>query len=67
MPEIINAGVGGNNSRALLARLEEDVLSRDPSLVIIMVGTNDALNSGALVSLDEYRENLDLYQSLIAF
>jgi lysophospholipase L1-like esterase len=63
MPEIINAGVGGNNSRALLARLEEDVLSRDPSLVIVMVGTNDALNSEALVPLDEYRENLD---SLVA-
>jgi lysophospholipase L1-like esterase len=60
MPEIINAGVGGNNSRAILARLKEDVLSHDPSLVIIMVGTNDALNSGALVPLDEYRENLDL-------
>lgn len=60
MPEIINAGVGGNNSRALLARLEKDVLSHDPSLVILMVGTNDALNSQALVPLDEYRENLDL-------
>jgi lysophospholipase L1-like esterase len=60
MPEIINAGVGGNNSRALLSRLDEDVLSRDPSLVILMAGTNDALNSNALVPLDEYRENLDL-------
>lgn len=60
MQEIINAGVGGNNSRALLARLDEDVLSHDPSLVIIMVGTNDALNSEALVPLDEYRENLEL-------
>jgi lysophospholipase L1-like esterase len=60
MTEIINAGVGGNNSRALLSRLDEDVLSRDPSLVILMVGTNDALNSNALVPLDEYRENLDL-------
>lgn len=60
MPEIINAGVGGNNSRALLARLDEGVLSRDPSMVIIIVGTNDALNSEALVPLDEYRENLEL-------
>jgi lysophospholipase L1-like esterase len=60
MPEIINAGVGGNNSRALLSRLDEDVLSHDPSLVIIMVGTNDALNSEALVPLDEYRVNLEL-------
>jgi len=58
MPEIINAGVGGNNSRALLARLEEDVLSRDPSLEIFMVGTNDALNSEALFPIDEDRENL---------
>lgn len=56
---IINAGVGGNNTRALLARVDTDVLFPRPSTVIMMIGTNDALNSGALVPFDEYRENLD--------
>jgi lysophospholipase L1-like esterase len=60
MSIVINAGVGGNNTRALLARVDTDVLSHRPSTVIMMVGTNDALNSGALVPLDEYRENLDV-------
>jgi lysophospholipase L1-like esterase len=57
--QVINAGIGGQNSRALLARLETDVLSRRPGLVALMVGTNDALNSGALVPLAEYRANLN--------
>ena len=59
MPSVINAGVGGNNTRALLARVDADVLAHQPSLVIVMVGTNDSLNSGALVPLDEYRANLE--------
>jgi lysophospholipase L1-like esterase len=60
MSIVINAGVGGNNTRALLVRVDTDVLSHRPSTVIMMVGTNDALNSGALVPLDEYCENLDV-------
>ncbi len=56
---IINAGVGGNNSRALLERIVRDVFSYYPDLMILMVGTNDALNSGALVPLEEYAANLD--------
>lgn len=57
--KIINAGIGGQNSRALLERLETDVLSHRPGLVALMVGTNDALNSGSLVPLAEYRANLN--------
>lgn len=59
MNMVINAGVGGNNTRALLARVDSDVLPHQPSLVVMMVGTNDALNSAALVPVDEYRANLD--------
>ncbi len=56
---IINAGLGGNNSRASLERISGDVFSHHPDLMILMVGTNDALNSGALVPLEEYAANLD--------
>ncbi|HEX2949579.1 MAG TPA: GDSL-type esterase/lipase family protein, partial [Armatimonadota bacterium] len=41
--EVLNAGVGGNNTRMLLERLDADVLAQHPDLVVLMVGTNDAL------------------------
>ena len=56
---VINAGVGGHNSRNLLKRLDKDVLARRPRLVVLMVGTNDVLNSRNSVPLDEYRKNLE--------
>lgn len=55
---VVNAGVGGNNTRAALARLETDVLSRRPDRVIVGFGTNDAVNSRAHVPLAEYERNL---------
>lgn len=55
---VINAGVGGNNTLNLLSRLDADVLARQPDLVIMMVGTNDILNSDNSVPLDEYERNL---------
>lgn len=58
MSVIINAGVCGNNTRALLARMDVDILSHRPDLILLMVGTNDALNSAALVPIEEYRANL---------
>ena len=56
--EVINAGRGGHNSRNLLARLDRDVLVRKPTLVIVMVGTNDVLNHGNAVPLKEYRAHV---------
>lgn len=40
---ILNAGVSGDTTRDALARLERDVLSRDPSVVIVWLGGNDIL------------------------
>lgn len=56
--EVLNAGVGGNNTRMLLERLDADVLAQHPDLVLLMVGTNDALNTSCLLPIDEYRTNL---------
>ena len=55
---IVNAGVGGNSSSDLLRRLENDVLSKRGDIVIMMVGTNDSLNSRKLKSPAVFEENL---------
>lgn len=57
--EVINAGVGGNRSSALLNRMEKDVLARRPTTVVLMVGTNDRLNSGGFVDAKGYRKNVE--------
>ena len=40
---VINSGVDGNTSSEALARLENDVLDKDPRLVIVEFGGNDFL------------------------
>lgn len=56
--EVINAGIGGNTSAQLLGRIEQDVIIHQPAIVIVMVGTNDMVNSGKLTAYDQYRRNL---------
>ncbi len=56
---VTNAGIGGNNTANLLARLERDVLSQKPDTVILMAGTNDMLNSGNAIPLKEAITNLE--------
>ena len=56
--QVINAGVRGNTTINLLGRLDSDVLQRNPDLVILMVGTNDMLNSRKMLSYREYEKNL---------
>jgi lysophospholipase L1-like esterase len=57
MPQIINAGVNGNNTRDILFRLETDCLSHNPDLVVLMIGTND-MNSRFHVPVHEFENNL---------
>ncbi len=56
--EIYNSGVAGNTSANLLARVDRDVLALNPDLTIVMVGTNDMLNSRKVVSFEAYEKNL---------
>lgn len=46
--DIINAGVGGNNSAQALARLDTDVISQAPDVCAIMLGNNDCRGSNSL-------------------
>ena len=55
--EVINSGVGGNNTIDLLARIDKDCLAYKPDLTILMVGTND-MNSKKYVPLKEYETNM---------
>ena len=38
---VVNAGISGDTTAGALARLESDVLSKDPQMVIILLGAND--------------------------
>lgn len=59
---VINAGVGGNNTRHARERFETDVLAHKPDLVIIGFGGNDQAvrrdDRQSIVPIDEYRANL---------
>ena len=53
---VINAGVSGNTTRQALERLQSDVLSKDPKLVIVQFGGNDFFRK---IPRNETRDNLD--------
>lgn len=48
--DIINAGVPGNTSAQMLARLQADVLAHAPDVVVMMFTVNDRSNSIALAT-----------------
>jgi lysophospholipase L1-like esterase len=52
---VINVGVGGDTTAKGLARVKKDVLSKNPRIVIIMLGANDW---GQKVSLATTQKNL---------
>lgn len=53
---VVNAGVAGETTADGLRRLERDVLSRDPRLVVIFFGGNDFLRR---IPREETRRNLE--------
>ena len=55
---VINAGVGGDTTEDAIRRLQRDVLERDPKIVILEFGGNDALKR--TVSMEKTFENLEL-------
>ena len=45
---IVNAGRNGDTTQTSLERLEQDVLSQDPRIVLLLLGGNDALRKVAV-------------------
>lgn len=64
--KVVNAGIGGDNTRQMLARIDADVLAHAPRAVIVMAGLNDAarVDSGGVerseprIPIEEYESNL---------
>jgi lysophospholipase L1-like esterase len=52
---VINAGVSGNTAADGLARLQSDVLSNSPDLVLVSFGLNDMKNK---LSHEQFRQDL---------
>ncbi|WP_295767169.1 SGNH/GDSL hydrolase family protein [uncultured Mucilaginibacter sp.] len=61
---IINAGIGGNNTAEMLARIQKDCLAHKPKLTILMAGTND-MNSVKHIPLEQYEQNMHELSRLI--
>ena len=49
---VVNAGVSGDTTDAALARVERDVLSRDPRIVIVGLGGNDFLQGTPIATTE---------------
>ncbi len=59
---IINAGISGNTTHDALKRIDKDVISKKPSIVVIELGGNDLLEQ---VNSEVSRNNSDLILSKI--
>ena len=60
---VINRGIGGDTSRGLLFRFQEDVLDLHPKAIVIEIGANDISADGPVSgTLSNYNAILDLAQ-----
>ncbi len=55
VPVVINAGVGGDTAAGMRKRLDRDVLSRKPTLVVLSAGINDVLHG---VKAEDYESDV---------
>ena len=56
--DVINAGVSGDTTESALARLDADVLQRDPRIVIIGLGGNDFLRGEPIATTEANLRNI---------
>lgn len=54
----IPAGISGNTSKDMLARLERDVISRHPVWMTLSCGVNDVWHGKTGVELEPYKQNI---------
>ncbi|WP_400241523.1 SGNH/GDSL hydrolase family protein [Niallia sp. JL1B1071] len=62
--EIINAGVNGNTTINALKRIQEDVINKQPDLVTVLFGANDAAFH-KMIELPIYQNNIRRIVQLI--
>jgi lysophospholipase L1-like esterase len=54
---VINSGISGDTTEGALKRVERDILSFNPDLVVVSLGLNDCCTMGA-EGVEKYKENL---------
>ena len=60
---VVNAGISGNTSTALLDRFDRDVLACDPQWVAILIGINDVWRQFDRPHIPEQQVSLEKYES----
>lgn len=63
--EVLGAGIGGNKIYDLYLRLEDDVLNKQPDVVVIYVGINDVWHKQTSHTGTDYDKYFKFYQALI--
>jgi lysophospholipase L1-like esterase len=63
--DITGAGIGGNKVYDLYLRLEDDVLSKNPDVVVIYVGVNDVWHKQSSGTGTDQNKFVKFYQALI--
>lgn len=63
--ELIGAGIGGNKVYDLFLRMEDDVLSKKPDVVVIYVGVNDVWHKASYGTGTDADKFTKFYTSLI--
>ena len=56
--EPVFAGISGNKSNDMLARLDRDVISKNPDLMTLSCGVNDVWHGDNGIPLDQYKINI---------
>lgn len=63
--ELIGAGIGGNKVYDLYLRVEEDVLKKNPDIVVIYVGVNDVWHKSSHGTGTDFNKFGSFYQALV--
>lgn len=63
--ELIGAGIGGNKVYDLYLRMEEDVLAKQPDIVVIYIGVNDVWHKTSSGTGTDYDKFEKFYRALI--
>lgn len=63
--EFIGAGIGGNKVYDLYLRVEDDVLSKNPDIVIIYIGVNDVWHKQSSGTGTDYDKFEKFYNALL--
>ena len=63
--ELIGAGIGGNKIYDLFLRMDEDVLAKQPDVVVIWVGVNDVWHKASLGTGTDPDKFVKFYEAVV--